>query len=99
MWCYAKLRDMNVDVPAEAVTDFTQTDFGHPYLNDLGQSNCGQTDVGQTNLDRNSGQCGSLDRLWPNRLWPKLVLWCFGSSRHKKKWKNREKQDENKERR
>ena len=33
-----------------AETDFGQTDFGHPYLTDFGQSDLGKTDFGQTNL-------------------------------------------------
>ena len=47
--------------------DFGQTDFGHPYLTDFGRS-----DFGQTVWPK------KIDRLWPNRLWPKLVsqsLW------------------------
>ena len=36
--------------PPKAETDFDQTDFGHPYLTDFGQSDFGQTDFGQKKL-------------------------------------------------
>ena len=38
-----------------AETNFGQTDFGHPYLTDFGQSDFGQTDFGQKILP-NFGQ-------------------------------------------
>ena len=43
-------RDQKSATRGIAETDFGQTDFGHPYLTDFGQSDFGQTDFGQKNL-------------------------------------------------